>query len=106
MNLLDSFIKVQLGEGAFYAIFGFVFVFAGIALLIAIFVLLGYIMKRVNERKGKQAEENVSSVGNALPVADEGIPPETVAVIAAALAAYYEAAPQKCDFVVRRIKRL
>ena len=28
------------------------------------------------------------------------------AIIAAALAAYYEAAPQKCDFVVRRIRRL
>ncbi len=105
MELLDSFFKIDLGEGAFYAVFGFVFVFAGIALLIGIFALFGYIMKRVNGRK-RQTEENVSSVSNVPPVTDEGIPPETVAAIAAALAAYYEEAPQKCDFVVRRIKRL
>ena len=104
LNLLDS-IKVDLGEGAFYAVFGFVFVFVGITILIAIFLLLGYLMKRLNERKGEHAEERQSAVSS-MPEAEEGIPPETIAVIAAALAAYYEAAPQKCDFVVRRIKRL
>lgn len=106
MNLLDSFIKVDLGEGAFYAVFGFLFVFAGIALLIGIFTLLGFIMKKLNGGKSRGAQERTSAVGKGLPEADEGISPETVAVIAAALAAYYEAAPQKCDFVVRRIKRL
>ena len=104
LYLLDS-IKVDLGEGAFYAVFGFLFVFVGIALLIAIFAALGFLMKRSNGRKRKD-EVRQSAVATEPMNAEEGIPPETVAVIAAALAAYYEAAPQKCDFVVRRIKRL
>lgn len=101
-NLLEPFIKVNLGEGAFYAVFGFLFVVAGIAVLIAIFTLLGSVMKRTAGRKKGETVERQS----AIDVAEEGIPPETVAAISAALAAYYEAAPQKCDFVVRRIKRL
>ncbi len=105
LNLLDGFFKVDLGEGAFYAVFGFVFVFVGIALLIAIFTLLGLLMKKVNHRKRKD-ETRESAVTAAAPQGEEGISPETVAVIAAAIAAYYEATSQKCDFVVRRIKRL
>ncbi len=104
LNLLDGFFKFDLGEGAFYAVFGFAFVFAGIALLICIFTLLGFLMSKLSGRKRKR-EERASAVNSVLPEA-EGIPPETVAAIAAALAAYYEEAPQKCDFVVRRIKRL
>ncbi len=106
LNLLDGFFKFDLGEGAFYAVFGLLFVFAGIALLIGIFTLLGFVMKKGNARKSGGARERTSAVGSVLPEREEDVPPETVAVIAAALAAYYEAAPQKCDFVVRRIKRL
>lgn len=104
-NLLDSWFKINLGEGAFYAVFGFLFVVAGIALLVGIFTLLGFIMKKRGQAKENQVGERTSEV-DALPGREEGISPETVAVIAAALAAYYEAAPQKCDFVVRRIRRL
>lgn len=103
--LLDGWFKLDLGEGAFYAVFGFLFVFVGIALIIAVFSLLGLIMKRAGGRKEKQEEERQSAVEGPLPPADT-IPPETVAAITAAIAAYMQESPQKCDFVVRRIKRL
>ena len=110
-GLFEDWPKFDIGEGAFYAVFGFVFVFLGIALLIAFFTALGAIMKKVNARKAEKKEmakkerhRETPSVPQ--PVVDAGISSETVAVIAAALMAYYEAAPGKCDFVVRRIKRL
>ncbi len=104
-NLLDSWLHFDLGEGAFYAVFGFLFVFAGIAFLILFFTLFGAAMKRAGEHKNKRGEATRESAVGELPAVEEGISPETVAVITAAIAAYYEAAPQKCDFVVRRIKR-
>lgn len=103
-NLLDSWFKLDIGDGAFYAVFGFVFVFLGISLLIAIFTAIGYAMKRVNEKKKK------SGAAPDVPVLqieeEEGVTPEVVAAITAALMAYYEQENVKCDFVVRRIKKV
>ena len=114
VNLLDGWFKIDVGEGAFYSVFGFIFVFLGIALLIAIFTALGLIMKKVNSRekspktakKEKGAQRSPASVAQKAPVAEEGLSPELIAVITAAIAAYYEGTKEKCDFVVRRIKRL
>ena len=106
-NLLDGWFKFNVGEGAFYSVFGFVFVFLGIAVLILIFTLLGIIMKKVNERKAKKKTEGQQKPAAApAPEAEDGITPETVAVITAALMAYYEQENVPCDFVVRRIKKL
>lgn len=92
----------MIGEGAFYALFGFVFVFLGISLLILIFTGLGLVMKKWNERGKTEQRESV-----VLPSGEtEEIPPEIAAVISAAIAAYYEEAPERCAFVVKRIKRL
>ncbi len=79
-SILSDWFKLNVGDGAFYAIFGFLFVFAGIALLVVIFTVLGVIMK--------------------------GISPEVVAAITAAIMAVYEGENAKCDFIVKRIKRL
>ena len=107
MNLLDGWFKFNVGEGAFYAVFGFVFVFVGIALLILIFTLLGMLMKRINERRAKKQEKTAETALSELPAAEEEeLSPEIVAVISAAVAAYYESERGKCDFVVRRIKRI
>ena len=110
MNLLDGWFKIDVGEGAFYSVFGFIFVFLGITLLIAIFTVLGLIMKKVNAReKTSKKEKGVTSPAPAVkkaPVAEEGLSPEIIAVISAAIAAYYEGTKEKCDFVVRRIKRI
>lgn len=99
---LLAWFKMAPGTGAFYALLGFVFVFLGIVLLVLFFTVFGLVMKKLGERKQEEVRESVVTA----PVQEEGISPELVAVISAAIAAYYEAAPQKCDFVVRRIKRL
>lgn len=108
-TLLDGWFKIDLGEGAFYSVFGFVFVFLGIVVLIAIFTLLGLVMKKLNARpkRAKNAQKNAETVAAAEEQeAEESVPPEVVAAITAALACYTEAERQKCDFVVKRIRKL
>lgn len=110
-NLLAWF-KYNVGEGAFDAVFGFVFVFFGIALLVGIFAVLGIAMKKINARvprvkksKKSKSEKTVEEV--IAPVEEtETISAQTVAAITAAIAMYYEGENVKCDFVVKRIKRL
>lgn len=107
-NLLDSWFKMSVGDGAFYAVFGLMFVVLGITLLVGILTGVGAIMKRVNGRNAKKIEEKRAPMPSPLPEApvEEGITPETVAAITAALMAFYEQENVKCDFVVRRIKRV
>lgn len=108
-NLLDGWFKINLGEGAFYAAFGFIFVFLGITLLVVLFTLLGLGMKKFNARKPRQKKVKRKKGEKILaeaPKPEEEISPETVAVISAAIAAYYERENVPCDFVVRRIKKL
>ncbi len=109
LNLLDSFWKIDLGEGAFYSVFGFLFVFLGIVVLILIFTLLGMIMKRVNAKKKreKQPKNTVRAAEpEEVPAVEAEISPEVIAVIAAAVSAFCEEGGGKCDFVVKRIKKL
>ena len=95
----------------FYALLGFAFVLMGITLLILIFTGIGKIMKKVNARKiteerERKKEKHASQHAPAVQAEEEGVSPELIAVISAAIAAYYEGTQQKCDFVVRRIKRI
>lgn len=112
LNLLDGWFKINLGDAAFYAVFGFLFVFVGIVLLILIFTLLGFIMKKVNARQKKERKpkrkEVVVADNTVSPVSEptDGISPELVAVITAAVASCLEQENAQCDFVVRRIKKL
>lgn len=110
LNLLDSWFKLDPGEGAFYAVFGFLFVFFGIVVLILIFTLLGMLMKRINARsKREKKPKNVQTAPDAkdeVSAQAEGLSPEVIAAIAAALAAYCEESGGKCDFVVKRIKKI
>ena len=104
--LFDGFhVEGGLGTAAFYTVFGFVFVFLGITLLIGFFMALGAIMKKVNaKKKASKKEEKLAPAP--VPEAEDGITPEIVAAITAALMAYYEQENVPCDFVVRRIKKL
>ena len=104
-NLLDGWLKVDLGEGAFYALLGFVFVLVGILVLVAIFTLLGAVMKRLNEKQTKKSAEEVPAA-DLTEKTEDGISPETIAAITAAIMCYYQKENVKCDFVVRRIKRI
>lgn len=107
-ELLSDWFKMNVGDGAFYAVFGFVFVFLGIALLVTIFTVLGVIMKKMNARKPRKRKikTKVDEPKPEFPNREEEISPETVAAIVAAIMAVYEGENAKCDFVVRRIKRL
>ena len=106
LNLLAWF-KFDVGEGAFFSVFGFLFVFLGIALLVAFFSVLGLIMKKVNARKPRvKKSKKPQTEAPAEPVGEEAISPETVAAITAAVAMFFESENVKCDFVVKRIKKL
>ena len=106
-NLLDAWFKIDLGEGAFKAVLGLAFVFAGILVLVGIFTLLGFVMKKINERREKSGETSVApAVRSAAEKQEDEIPPEVVAAITAALMSYYQKENVKCDFVVKRIKRI
>lgn len=110
-NLLD-WLKLPVGDGAFYALFGFCFVLLGITLLIVIFVLLGKLMDYLRKhprkpKKTKKTKKTVEAIEEPVPIATEdGVSPETVAVITAAIMAYYSKEQSQCDFIVKRIKKL
>ncbi len=111
LNLLDPWFKMPFGDAAFYAIFGFLFVFAGIVILILIFTLLGLVMKKIGNRKPRPRKDKKSkstAEGTKAATAEDGseLSPELVAVITAAVAACLESEQSACDFVVRRIKKL
>ena len=97
---------VEVPEALLYALIGFLVVFAGIALLIAVVWAVGKIMSATNvASQPKKVEENPKQV--VAPVANsDDVDEETVAVITAALMAYYQTTNPKCGFTVKRIKRI
>lgn len=105
-SLLDSWFKMDVGEGAFYAVFGFLFVAVGITILVLLFTALGKVMKTVQARRAEK--QNAVPAPSPAPETQiqEGIPPEVIAAITAAVAAVYEGENVQCDFVVRRIQKL
>ncbi|MGN0805774.1 MAG: OadG family protein [Candidatus Coproplasma sp.] len=101
------------GEPFLYALIGFVVVFVGILLIIFTIWLVGLIMKKTNnleflsKGKKKKVAENKVEAPQAATVADDGeIPDEVKAAIIAAIMAYYEEKQEKCEFTVKRIKRI
>ena len=94
---------VSIGESALYAFLGFLVVFVGIALLIAIIWLVGKGMK--GNVKANPAPIEVNKPAITKENKDE-IDQETLAVITAALMAYYQNENPKCEFIVKRIKRI
>jgi len=94
-----------------YALIGFVVVFIGIALLILIIWLIGYVFKNIESKKSEKVEpavtiEEVSGSTVSESEASDEIPDEIKAVIMAAIIGYYDKKEEKCEFTVRRIKRL
>lgn len=102
--------KATVGEAALYALIGFIVVFVGIALLIAVLWLVGKVMAKAQggEKTAAPVKEK-PTVSQTLPVKSEtidGVDEETIAVITAAIMAYYEQQNSRCEFTVKRIKRL
>ncbi|MGN1060166.1 MAG: OadG family protein [Candidatus Coproplasma sp.] len=103
------------GEPFLYALIGFLVVFAGILIIIFTIWLVGLLMKKTNNLeflgKGKKKKatvvESKPEAPQAATAADDGeIPDEVKAAIIAAIMAYYEEKQEKCDFTVKRIKRI
>lgn len=101
----------RFGEPAIYALIGFLIVFVGIIIIIAIIWLIGLLMRKTNNlaflthigKKKKKKEE--PATGEVVTVANE-VPDEVKAAIIAAIMAYYCEEKPKCEFKVKRIKRL
>ncbi len=109
-NAVDKTRTVPIGEAALLALVGFSIVVLGIAFLIFVVWLVGKMMAKTNGQKAQsevkpQPKPVVAPVVAPPPVAEE-IPEETVAIITAAIMAYYEQTNPKCEFTVKRIKRI
>jgi sodium pump decarboxylase gamma subunit len=102
---------IEIPEAAFYALIGFVIVFLGITFLIGIVWGVGKILQmksgtvaQKTVEKTKETTAQTTIVAN--NVNSEEISEETVAVITAAIMAYYEKNTPKCEFTVSRIKKI
>lgn len=101
---------VEIPEALYYALLGFLVVFLGIAFLILIVWAVGKFMHK-GSPVAKKAEPTAVKKTKAEPslsasVNEETVSEETIAVITAALMAYYEKNYPKCEFTVRRIKKI
>lgn len=113
-NLLNSDPRrvVGVGEASLYALLGFLVVFVGITFLIFVVWAIGKLLVKFNsvkEAKTAKATAKQPEVASELAVTQsqsEELSDETVAVITAALMAYYQKNNPKCEFTVKRIKRI
>ena len=119
---IDWFKYMSLSDAGTKIIVGFTVVFIGLVLLVTIFSIMGLIFKSVSKSSAKKeekkkaktdkkssekktvvAEKKEALVSAPVPVVEDGISDEVVAVIAAAVAAMYEGSDVKP--VIRRIKK-
>lgn len=110
----NNFYFDNFGEAALYALIGFVVVFVGIIIIIGIIWLVGLIMRKTNnlefltKKREKKPEKKKAQTDTAAvaPPSDDDIPDEVKAAIVAAIMAYYQESEEKCEFTVKRIKRI
>ena len=107
-SLPEGYQEISIGTAALYALIGFLVVFAGIAFLVLVVWGVGKGMSKKNGvAKPKEVAPIKQESSMPMPTVEvEEIPEETVAVIMAALMAYYEKQNPKCAFTVKRIKRI
>ncbi len=102
----------NMGEPFVYALIGFVIVFIGIVIIIAVIWLLGLLMRKTNnlafltQRKNRKEPEKERITPSETAERDNDVPDEVKAAIIAAIMAYYETSKPQCEFKVKRIKRL
>lgn len=96
------------GEGALDALIGYLVVFLGIAFLIFVVWAVGKGMEAFQRKaaKAKSIPQMESPKETIEKVSEEELSEETIAVIMAALTAFYETNNPKCEFTVKRIKRI
>lgn len=98
------------GEALIYALLGFCIVFIGIVLIILIIWFVGFLMRKTNNfaflnklKTKKKVSEPVTEVKD---TNDGDISDEIKAAIIAAIMAYYTEEQPRCEFKVKRIKRI
>lgn len=100
---------IGFGESAIDALIGYIVVFLGIAVLIGIVWLVGRVMQSIDgttSTKTPKEEPKHQPVPEAKTETTDELSEETIAVITAAIAAYYERENRTCEFTVKRIKKL
>ncbi len=101
--MLNDLLMSTLGTASFTFVMGILVVFFGICVIILFVTISGYIF---NSKKKKEKAEPVKEV---IPTVNEdGIDEKVKVAIIAAISAYYfsNSENKKCDFVVKKIKRL
>lgn len=100
-------------EALVYALIGFAIVFVGIIIIITVIWLIGLLMRKTNNLafltnrgKKKNAQPEPAVQPQAVTTCDEDVPDEVKVAIMAAIMAYYESEQPKCEFKVKRIKRI
>jgi Na+-transporting methylmalonyl-CoA/oxaloacetate decarboxylase gamma subunit len=101
----------RFGEPVIYALIGFLVVFLGIVLIIAIIWLIGLLMRKTDNLAfltniGKKKKKKAEPVASEVVIESDEVPDEVKAAIIAAIMAYYSAEKPKCEFKVKRIKRI
>lgn len=111
----NNFYFDNFGEAALYALIGFIIVFVGIFIIIGIIWLVGLLMRKTNNfeflskgrnKKPKAEKETVNSQVTPETAACDEIPDEVKAAIIAAIMAYYQEKEEKCQFTVKRIRKI
>ncbi|MDE6356010.1 MAG: OadG family protein [Clostridia bacterium] len=112
LALINQEGSLDFGEACIYGLIGFLVVFLGIVLIIVIIWLIGLLMRKTNNLefltkigKKKKKKDEKSAVQESV-AAEEEIPAEVKAAIIAAIMAYYTKEQPKCEFKVKRIKRI
>ena len=112
LSLINQEGSLELGEACIYALIGYAIVFLGIVLIIVIIWLIGLIMRKTNNlaflSKIKfKRKKNVEEVAEAVQATDgDDIPEEVKVAIITAVMAYCGQENPKCEFKVKRIKRI
>ena len=97
---------VSIPEAALYALLGFATVFLGIAFLILVVWLVGKVMSATAKKEKVQKAKPEALETSPVAVKQDDLDEETVAIITAALMAYYVKENRRCEFTVKRIKRI
>ncbi len=113
LALINQEGSLNIGEACIYALVGFIIVFVGILLIILIIWLIGLLMRKTdnlaflsNIGKKKKGAAVTPVTEEVTQDSGDGVPDEVKAAIIAAIMAYYSEEAPKCEFKVKRIKRI
>ena len=101
-------------EVGLYGLIGYAVVFLGIAFLIFIVWAVGKLLAKANDKTASTAKkttveekkDTANTTAEPIVVQSDEVSEETLAVITAAIMAYYEKNNPKCEFTLKRIKRM